>query len=101
MIVGNVAFRKCRNKGKPALLTYTVASDPNKKISLEILKSISENVDILEIGLGHSTPIADGGQIQTSAYRAIKNGFKIRDAFKIVKDYKKIKKPKPVIIMCY
>ena len=97
----SLAFKQSRIEGRPALLTYMVASDPGKKKSLEILKSISENVDVLEIGFPHSTPIADGGQIQTSAYRAIKNGFKMKDAFQIVKDYKKIKNPKPVILMGY
>ena len=97
----SLAFKKCRNEKRPALLTYTVAGDPNKKKSLEILKSMSENADLLELGFPHSTPIADGGQIQTSAYRAIKNGFKMKDAFQIVKDYKKIKNPKPVILMGY
>ena len=97
----SLAFKHCKNERRPALLTYTVAGDPNKKKSLEILKSISENTDILELGFPHSTPIADGGQIQTSAYRAIKNGFKMKDAFQIVKDYKKIKNPKPVILMGY
>tara|TARA_Y100000590_G_scaffold94226_1_gene106745 strand:- start:2283 stop:3086 length:804 start_codon:yes stop_codon:yes gene_type:complete len=96
-----LAFKKCRSEKRPALLTYTVAGDPNKKKSLEILKSISENVDILEIGFPHSTPIADGGQIQTSAYRAIKNGFKMKDAFQIAKNYKEIKNSKPVILMGY
>ena len=96
-----LAFKKCRNEKRPALLTYTVAGDNSKKKSLEILKSISENADVLEIGFPHSTPIADGGQIQTSTYRAIKNGFKMKDAFQIVKDYKKIKNPKPVILMGY
>ena len=70
----SLAFKKCRNEKRPALLTYTVAGDNNKKKSLEILKSISENADLLELGFPHSTPIADGGQIQTSTYRAIKNG---------------------------
>ena len=97
----SLAFKKCRNEKRPALLTYTVAGDNNKKKSLEILKSISENADLLELGFPHSTPIADGGQIQTSTYRAIKNGFKMKDAFQIVKDYKKIKNPKPVILMGY
>ena len=97
----SLAFKHCKNERRPALLTYTVAGDPNKKKSLEILKSISENTDILELGFPHSTPIADGGQIQTSAYRAIKNGFKMNNAFQIVKDYKKIKNPKPVILMGY
>ena len=85
----SLAFKRCRNEKRPALLTYTVAGDPNKKKSLEILKSISENTDILELGFPHSTPIADGGQIQTASYRAIKNGIKMKDIFKIVKEFKK------------
>ena len=75
----NQVFKKCKNEKRPALLTYTVAGDPNKKKSLEILKSVSKNADILELGFPHSTPIGDGAQIQTSAYRAIKNGIKIND----------------------
>ncbi len=97
----SLAFKRCKNEGRPALLTYTVAGDPNKKKSLKILKSISEDVDLCEIGFPHSTPIGDGGKIQTSSYRAIKNGFKMKDAFYIVKNYKKIKNPKPVILMGY
>tara|TARA_Y100001970_G_C14236083_1_gene861872 strand:- start:346 stop:1146 length:801 start_codon:yes stop_codon:yes gene_type:complete len=96
-----IAFQKCKNEQRPALITYIVASDPNKKKSLEILKSISDQVDILEIGFPHSTPIGDGGQIQTSSYRSIKNGFKMQDIFSIVNNYKKIKNPKPVILMGY
>ena len=48
----SLAFKNCRKEKRPALLTYTVAGDPNKKKSLKILKSISENSDILEIGVG-------------------------------------------------
>ena len=58
-------------------------------------------MDICEIGFPHNTPIADGGQIQNSAYRALKNGIKISDVFDIVKKYKKIKYAKPVILMGY
>ena len=36
------AFRKCKAEGRPALLTYTVAGDPTKKKSLDILKAISK-----------------------------------------------------------
>ena len=95
------AFQNAKNENRPALLTYTVAGDNTKKKSLEILKSISNYADICEIGFPHNTPIADGGQIQTSAYRAIKNGIKINDVFSIVKEFKKIKKDKPVILMGY
>ena len=95
------SFEKAREENRPALLTYTVAGDNTKKKSLEILKSISRYADICELGFPHNTPIADGGQIQTSAYRAIKNGIKINDVFSIVNKFKKIKKNKPIILMGY
>ena len=97
----NQAFKIAKNENRPALLTYTVAGDNTKKKSLEILKSISNHADICELGFPHNTPIADGGQIQTSAYRAIKNGIKINDVFSIAKDFKKSKKTTPIILMGY
>ena len=97
----NQAFQNAKNEKRPALLTYTVAGDNTKKKSLEILQSISNYADICELGFPHNTPIADGGQIQTSAYRAIKNGIKINDVFSIVKEFKKSKKTKPIILMGY
>ena len=97
----SLAFKKAKEDKRPALLTYTVAGDSSKKQSLEILKAISNYADILEVGVPHNTPVADGGQIQTSAYRAIKNGIKMNDIFKIVRDFKKSKNSKPVIFMGY
>ena len=83
-----LAFKKCRKENRPALITYTVAGDNNKDRSFEILKSISKYADICEVGFAHNTPIADGGQIQSSTYRALKNGIKIKDVFEIVKKFK-------------
>ncbi len=97
----SAAFKIAKKEKRPALLTYTVAGDGSKRQSLNILKSISENVDILEVGVPHNTPVADGSQIQTSAYRAIKNGIKINDIFNIIKKFKKSRKNKPVILMGY
>ena len=95
------SFKIARNENRPALITYTVAGDNTKKKSFEILKSISKYADICELGFPHNTPIADGGQIQTSAYRAIKNGIKINDVFSIAAKFKKLKKNKPIILMGY
>ena len=97
----DLAFKKVKQENRPALLTYTVAGDNSKKKSLEILKSISNYADILELGVPHNALVADGNQIQTSAYRAIKNGIKLKDIFQIVKDFKKTKKQKPIILMGY
>ena len=97
----NQIFKKTKKENRPALLTYTVAGDNTKNKSLEILKSISKYADICELGFPHNTPIADGGQIQTSAYRAIKNGIKINDVFSIAAQFKKTIKDKPIILMGY
>ena len=97
----NLTFKRCKEEKRPALVTYTVSGDPSRKISLDILKAISKNVDIIELGFAHNTPIADGGEIQNSAYRAIKNGTKLNDTFQIVKKFKKTKKAKPLILMGY
>ena len=97
----NQSFNIAKKERRPALLTYTVAGDYTKSKSLEILQSISKYADICELGFPHNTPIADGGQIQTSSYRAIKNGIKINDVFSIVSKFKKNNKNKPIILMGY
>ena len=97
----SLAFEHCRKEKRPALITYTVAGDNTKKNSLKILNSISKYTDILEVGFPHNTPIADGGQIQTSSYRALKNGIKLKDVFQIVKKFKQSNPQKPIILMGY
>ena len=94
-------FQKCQEEKRPALLTYTVAGDSTKKQSLAIIESISQHADIVELGFPHNTPIADGGQIQESSHRALKNGIKLYEVFDIVKKFKKSKHSKPLILMGY
>ena len=96
-----LAFKNCEKEKRPALITYTVAGDNTKNNSLKILNKISKHADILECGFPHNTPIADGGQIQGSSHRALKNGIKLKDVFQIVKKFKKINPNKPLILMGY
>ena len=96
-----IAFENCKKENRPALITYTVAGDNTKNNSLKILNKISKHADILECGFPHNTPIADGGQIQGSSHRALKNGIKLKDVFQIVKKFKKINPNKPLILMGY
>jgi tryptophan synthase alpha chain len=95
------AFEICKRENRPALLTYTVAGDNTKNKSLEIIKSIAQYADIIELGFPHNTPVADGRQIQESSHRALKNGIKLNDIFKIIKNFKKSKYAKPLILMGY
>ena len=96
-----LAFKNCKKEERPALITYTVAGDNTQNNSLKILNAISKHADILELGFPHNTPIADGGQIQGSSYRALKNGMKLKNVFQIVKKFKKSNPNKPLIMMGY
>lgn len=94
-------FDELKKKKETALVTYTVAGDPDKQTSLEILKSIANSgANIIEIGLPHNTPIGDGKEIQNSAHRAIVKGIKVKDIFEITADFKK-NHSTDIIIMTY
>ena len=97
----DLAFKKGQEQKRPLLITYSVCGDPNKKKSLEILKSISEHVDLVEWGFAFNSPTADGSDIQNSSYRAIKNGINLNKTFGLVKNYKRYKFSKPLILMGY
>ena len=58
-------------KGKK-LVTFTTGGDPDLDTSLEILKTIINNgIDIIEIGMPFSDPMADGPTIQESSVKII------------------------------
>ena len=97
----DLAFKKGQLEKRPLLITYSVCGDPNKKKSLEILKSISEHADLVEWGFAFNSPTADGPDIQNSTYRAIKNGINLKKTFELIKNYKRYKNSKPLILMGY
>ena len=97
----SLAFKNCKKEKKPALITFTVAGDNTKKNSLKILNAIAKHADILELSFLHNCPIADGGQIQNSTYRALRNGTTLKDTFQIAKKFKNNNPNKPLILMGY
>ncbi len=97
----SLTFKNCKKEKRPALITFTVAGDNSKKNSLRILNSISKYADILELSFLHNCPIADGGQIQNSTYRSLKNGTTLKDTFQIAKKFKNKNPNKPLILMGY
>ena len=95
------AFKIAKSENRPALISYTVCGDNTKDKSLQILNSISKDLDIAEWGIPHNCPTADGKDIQNSSYRALQNGIRLDDIFKLVKRFKKTKPSKPIILMGY
>jgi len=97
----SLAFKNCKKEKRPALITFTVAGDNTKENSLKILNSIARHADILELSFLHNCPIADGGQIQNSTYRALRNGMTLKNTFQIAKKFKNNNPNKPLILMGY
>ncbi|MDB4860902.1 tryptophan synthase subunit alpha [Alphaproteobacteria bacterium] len=90
-----------KTKGKK-LVTFTTGGDPDLNTSLEILRTIINNrIDIIEIGMPFSDPMADGPTIQESSVRSLANGTKINDIFEIVMNIRKFNNEIPIILMGY
>ena len=89
------------NKNKK-LVTFTTGGDPDLETSFEILKTIINNkIDIVEIGMPFSDPMADGPTIQESSTRSIENGTTIQNIFELVKKIRTLNNEIPIILMGY
>jgi tryptophan synthase alpha chain len=70
------------SKNKNILSVYFTAGFPKLEDTLPTLKCLQANaVDLVEIGVPFSDPIADGIVIQNSSHTALKNGMSIRKLF--------------------
>ena len=93
--------KKFKKKGKK-LVTFTTGGDPDLNTSFEILETIINNgIDIIEIGMPFSDPMADGPTIQESSVRSLANGTKINDIFELVMNIRKFNNEIPIILMGY
>jgi len=72
-----------------SVIPYITAGDPSVGATLEFLDSIAEYSGAIELGLPFSDPMADGKTIQTSHERALRGGFRLRDLFPLVREFRK------------
>ncbi len=94
----DVKFEELRAKGEGALIGYLTLGDPNIEDSKKLVRALAKHVDILELGIPFSDPIADGPTIQGAIDRALKAGMNTDIAFEIVKE---LKLDIPLIFMTY
>ena len=95
-------FNELSKKKKKALVSFVSACDPDYECSEKIINMLpSQGVDIIEIGLPFSDPMADGPVIQRSSQRAIKSGFTVKKLFNIVKNFRSNDTKTPIILMGY
>lgn len=94
-------FSALKAQGRKALVTYTMAGDPSAETSLAILHELAKTVDILEIGVPFSDPMADGPTIQAAGLRALAQGMTLKGVLDIVQQFRSKNNDTPIVLMGY
>jgi len=98
----NICFSKLKKRKKPAFIAFLTACDPNFSMSLKLFKAMPQaGVDIIEIGMPFSDPMADGPVIQKSYIRALKSGASLIKTLNLVKNFRSTNNSTPVVLMGY
>lgn len=94
-------FSNCKEQDRAAFIGYVCACDPDFETSLRICKALVENgVDLLELGVPFSDPLADGLTNQLAAQRALEAGCVGEDVFRLVEEIRKFSQV-PIVFYTY
>ena len=89
-------------EGRPALVTYFMAGDPDYDTSLSIMRALpGAGADIIELGMPFSDPMADGPAIQAAGQRALKAGQTLAKTLQMARDFRAADDTTPVVLMGY
>ncbi|MDP3316200.1 MAG: tryptophan synthase subunit alpha [Devosia sp.] len=95
-------FARCAAEGRPALVTYTMAGDPDLATAQAILDALpAAGADIIELGMPFSDPMADGPGVQAAGQRALANGQTMRKTLSMVEAFRKKDAETPIVLMGY
>ena len=93
---------KLKSEGRPALVTYFMAGDPDYATSLSIMKGLPKaGSDVIELGMPFSDPMADGPAIQAAGLRALKAGQTLAKTLNMAAEFRKSDDDTPIILMGY
>lgn len=95
-------FAALKAEGRPALVTFTMAGDPDYDTSKKILLGLPKaGADVIEIGMPFSDPMADGPSIQAAGVRALKAGMTLRKTLQMVAEFRATDDATPIVLMGY
>ena len=98
----NICFSKLKKQKKSAFIAFLTAYDPSYSMSLKLLRALPKSgVDIIEIGMPFSDPMADGPVIQRSYIRALKSGGSLIKTFRLVESFRSTNNYTPIVLMGY
>ena len=95
-------FAALATEGRPALVTFVTAGDPDLATSQAIIDALpAAGADLIELGMPFSDPMADGVAIQASGQRALKGGQTLKKTLAMVKRFREKDADTPIILMGY
>ena len=95
-------FARLAGEKRKALIPFVTAGDPSPSITVPLLHAmVDAGVDIIELGVPFSDPMADGPVIQRSSERALKFGVGLNDVLRYVSEFRAKNQVTPVVLMGY
>jgi tryptophan synthase alpha chain len=95
-------FAALNKQGRAALVTFTMAGDPDYATSLAILKALPKaGADVIELGMPFTDPMADGPAIQAAGLRALHAGQDMKKTLAAVRDFRAGDDATPIVLMGY
>jgi tryptophan synthase alpha chain len=94
-------FARLKSEGRPAMIAYITGGDPTLSASARVALSMEKSgVDLLELGIPFSDPLADGATIQAAAGRALAAGASVVGILDLVREIRKISQI-PIVLFAY
>jgi tryptophan synthase alpha chain len=98
----DATFQRLKAEGKKAFVSYIMAGDPDVETSFAVMKGLPEaGVDIIELGMPFTDPMADGPTIQLAGQRALEAGQTLERTLQMVRDFRKGDDTTPIVMMGY
>ncbi|MEO0427808.1 MAG: tryptophan synthase subunit alpha [Pseudomonadota bacterium] len=95
-------FARLKGEGRAAFVSYIMAGDPDASTALEIMKGLpAAGVDIIELGLPFTDPMADGPTIQAAGQRALAGGMTLEGTLETVRAFRETDGTTPIVLMGY
>jgi tryptophan synthase alpha chain len=95
-------FAELEAQGKKAFVAYVMAGDPDYDTSLEIVKGLpAAGVDVIELGMPFTDPMADGPTIQLAGQRALEGGQTLAKTLELARTFRETDNETPIVLMGY
>ncbi len=95
-------FAALEKEGRAALVTFTMAGDPDYDTSLAIAQALpAAGADVIELGMPFTDPMADGPAIQAAGLRALAAGQNMKKTLALVRAFRARDDATPIVLMGY